>query len=158
MTYPDPDFNDAIDELVAPLRINVADRHEDFRDATVMTRISFSPRFRFFSSDQKRLLREWTGWMPTAELIAEMHVARAIDRHDRKDPLQAVEEYDRALEAAPEGPAVAEILYRRGMAAFLGNKFDIELLKMDWQAVLKNHPGTRWALHASVIEDATKGS
>ncbi|HIC22993.1 MAG TPA: hypothetical protein EYO84_06170, partial [Planctomycetes bacterium] len=93
MTYPDPDFNGAIDELVAPLRVNVADRHEDFRDATVMTRISFSPRFRFFSSDQKRLLREWTGWMPTAELIAEMHVARAIDLHDRKDPLAAVEEY-----------------------------------------------------------------
>ena len=153
MTYPDPDFNNAIDELVAPLRINVADRHEDFRDATVMTRISFSPRFRFFSSDQKRLLREWTGWMPTAELIAEMYIARAIDFLDRKNPLAAVEEYDRALELAPEGPAVAEILYRRGMAAFLGHKFDIELLKRDWQAVVENHPGTRWALHASVIAD-----
>ncbi|MGE4613612.1 MAG: hypothetical protein AAEJ46_04665, partial [Planctomycetota bacterium] len=114
MTYPDPDFNSAIGELVAPLRINVTDRHDDFRDATVMTRIPFSPRFRFFSSDQKRLLRDWTGWLPTAELIAEMHLARAIDLHDRKEPLLAVAEYDRALEAAPQGPAVAEILYRRG--------------------------------------------
>ncbi len=82
-----------------------------------------------------------------------MHLARAIDLHDRKDPLQAVGEYDRAVQAAPEGPAVAEILYRRGMAAFLGNSFDIEFLKKDWQAVVENHAGTRWALHASVIAD-----
>lgn len=153
MTYPDPDFNNAIGELVAPVRINIADRHEDFRAATVMTKIPYSPRFRFFSSDQQRLLREWTGWMPTAELIAEMYIARAIDFLDRKNPLAAVEEYDRALKLAPEGPAVAEILYRRGMAAFLGHKFDIDLLKRDWQAVVENHPGTRWALHASVIAD-----
>lgn len=153
MTYPDPDFNSAIGELVAPLRINVTDRHDDFRDATVMTRVPFSPRFRFFSSDQKRLLRDWTGWLPTAELIAEMHLARAIDLHDRKEPLLAVGEYDRALEVAPQGPAVAEILYRRGMAAFLGNSFDTELLKKDWQAVVENHAGSRWALHASVIAD-----
>ena len=153
MTYPDPELNNAIGELVAPVRINIADRHEDFRAATVMTKIPYSPRFRFFSSDQQRLLREWTGWMPTAELISEMHVARAIDLHDRKNPLAAVAEYGRALERAPEGPAVAEILYRRGMAAFLGNKFDLDLLKRDWQTVDENHSGTRWALHASVIDD-----
>ena len=91
--------------------------------------------------------------MPTAELIAEMYIARAIDFLDRKNPLAAVEEYDRALELAPAGPAAADILYRRGTAAFLGHKFDIDLLKRDWQAVVENHPGTRWALHASVIAD-----
>ncbi|MGE4618496.1 MAG: hypothetical protein AAEJ04_01660 [Planctomycetota bacterium] len=153
MTYPDPQFSESLHALTAALRINVTDRHEDFRDAAVMTKIPFSPRFRFFSSDMKRLLREWTGWMPTAELIAEMHVARGIDLHERKNPLAAVAEYDQALAVARQGPAVAEILYRRGMAAFLGHQFDIDLLKSDWQAVIENHPGTRWALHASVIED-----
>jgi len=118
-----------------------------------MTKIPFSPRIRFFSSDGRRLLREWTGWMPTTELLAEIHVARAIDLHDRKDPLAAVEEYNSALSVAPEGPAVAEILYRRGMAAYLGNKFDMDLLRKDWQAVVDHHSGTRWALHASVIAD-----
>jgi hypothetical protein len=39
------------------------------------------------------------------------------------------------------------------MAAFLGNSFDSELLKKDWQAVVENHAGSRWALHASVIAD-----
>jgi len=84
VTYPDPDFSAALDALVAPIRINIADRHADFRDATVMTRIPFSPRFRLFSCDRKRLLREWTGWMPTAELIAEFHIARGIDRLERR--------------------------------------------------------------------------
>ncbi|MEC9475828.1 MAG: hypothetical protein VX764_02185 [Planctomycetota bacterium] len=143
----------AVEQLVAPLRINVTDRHQDFGDVTVMTKVPYSPRFRFFSCDQKRLLREWTGWLPTDQLVAEMHVARAIDLHERKNPLAAVEEYDRALERAPDGPAVAEIHYRRGMAAFLGNQFDLDLLRKDWQAVVEKHPGTRWAVHASVIED-----
>ena len=118
MTYPDPEFTAALDELVAPVRIDVTARHDDFRDAAVMTRIPFSPRFRFFSCDRKRLLREWTGWMPTAELVAEMRLARGIDRLERKDPSGAVVEFDAALAAAAEGPAVAEILYRRGIAHF----------------------------------------
>jgi len=153
VTYPDPDFHQATSILVAPVRIDVTERHEDFREAAVMTKIPFSPRVRFFSSDRKRILREWTGWLPTDEFIAEMHVARGIDCHDRKNPLGAVEEYNMALSKAPEGSSVAEILYRRGMAAYLGNKFDMELLKEDWQAVVDQHPGTRWATHASVIED-----
>ena len=153
MTYPDPVFQHAATALVSPLKINVTERHPDFKTVAAMTKIPFSPRIRFSSSDGRRLLREWTGWMPTTELLAEIHVARAIDLHDRKDPLAAVEEYNSALSVAPEGPAVAEILYRRGMAAYLGNKFDMDLLRKDWQAVVDHHSGTRWALHASVIAD-----
>jgi len=154
VTYPDPDFSAALDALVAPIRINIADRHADFRDATVMTRIPFSPRFRLFSCDRKRLLREWTGWMPTAELIAEFHIARGIDRLERKDPAAAADQFDSALAASEGGPATAEILYRRGMAAFLAGKFDWQPLRRDWNRVVVEFPGTRWAHHASVIEDA----
>lgn len=153
MTYPDPEFQQAATALVAPMKINVTERHPDFKTVASMTKIPFSPRIRFFSSDGRRLLREWTGWLPTTELIAEIHVARAIDQHERKNPLGAVEEYNQALSLAPEGPAVAEILYRRGMAAYLGNKFDMELLRNDWNQVVENHAGTSWALHASVISD-----
>ncbi len=138
------------------MRINVTERHPDFSAVATMTKIPYSPRIRFFSSDGKRLLREWTGWLPTSEFISEMHIARAIDQHERKDPLAAVQEFGMALSVAPEGPAVAEILYRRGMASFLGNKFDMELLRNDWTAVVENHPGTRWALYASVIEDVDR--
>ena len=135
------------------MRINVTERHPDFKAVAVMTKIPFSPRIRFFSSDARRLLREWTGWLPTNELIAEMHVARAIDLHERKEPLAAVEEYNKAISVAPEGPAVPEILYRRGMAAYLGNKFEMELLRKDWQEVVEKYPQTRWARYSSVIAD-----
>lgn len=154
MTYSDPHFIAAIDSLVAPIRINIADRHEDFREAAVMTKISFSPRFRLFSSDRKRLLREWTGWMATEELIAEFYIARGVDLLERKDPSGAVEQFDAALAAAEDGPATAEILYRRGMAAFIAGKFDWQPLRRDWNRVVDDHPGSRWASHASVIEDA----
>lgn len=154
MTYPDPQFTSALDALVAPIRINIADRHEDFRDAAVMTKIPFSPRFRLFSSDMKRLLREWTGWMPAAELVAEFYIARGVDLLERKDPSGAVEQFDAALAVAEGGPATAEILYRRGMAAFIAGKFDWQPLRRDWNRVVEDHPGSRWASHASVIEDA----
>ena len=45
----------AVEQMVAPLRINVTDRHQDFGDVTVLTKVPYSPRFRFFSCDQKRL-------------------------------------------------------------------------------------------------------
>ena len=74
------------------------------------------------------------------ELLAEIHVARAIDLHDRKDPLAAVEEYNSALSVAPEGQRSQRFL-SQGHGGYLGNKFDMDLLRKDWQAVVDHHSG-----------------
>ena len=119
-----------------------------------MTRVRFSPRFRFFSTDGKRLLREWSGWLSPAELVAEIRIARGEDALQQVAYLEAVKEFDAALEVSPEGPAVAEILYQRGMAAFIAGNFDWPALRNDWQALIDRFPSSRWARHAEVIADA----
>ena len=154
MTYPDPLVQSALTDLVAGVRLDLGERHEDFTEAAAMTKVRFSPRFRFFSADGKRLLREWSGWLLPTELVAEMRIARGEDALHRAAFEDAVKEFDAALEISPEGPAVAEALYQRGMSAFIAGKFDWEPLRRDWQAVVEGFPGTRWARHAEVIADA----
>lgn len=153
VTYPDDTVAAEMDRFFECLKINLLDRHPDFKEVTSSAKVTWSPTF-ILSDDRGRDVRRWTGWLEPRSFIAELRLARAqraIQSGSFNDALSITG----ALLKDREGiPCVPEVLYHHGIAGFLAGDKDWGALKGAWGELAATYPNDRFGRHAAVIEDA----
>jgi len=153
VTYPDDKVATAVSASFVPLKINMLDRHPDFKTISGASRVIWAPTM-IFTDPRRREVRRYVGWLPPAGFLAELDFVQGMAAFNRGDFDESRERFttiangDDSLEIFPEA------LYWQGIAGFLAGKRDMEALKHSWERLSRDYPGSRWATHASVIEDA----
>ncbi|MEM7166580.1 MAG: tetratricopeptide repeat protein [Planctomycetota bacterium] len=153
MTYPDADVASFIAEHYVGLKINILDRHPDFKEASAGSRVIWAPTLIF--ADRRGELRRYVGWLPPQAFLAELHMARGTAAFNSGQFADARGRFDTLLAQFPEAPVAPEAMYWQGIAGFLAGDRDMDALRSSWERLAAEHPNSRWGTHASVIEDAS---
>ena len=65
VTYPHDAVIDAIKQGFAPYKINMLERHPDFKEACAGGRVMWGPTF-VIADARGREVRRWVGWLPAS--------------------------------------------------------------------------------------------
>lgn len=156
VTYPHEAVVREIEDHFAPFKVNMIERHPDFRDASAGSRVMWGPTF--VVSDARGLgVRRWVGWLPPESFVAELALARAQAAFDHgrfEDAANALRELVDRFDGGTAPEVRPEALYWLGIAGFMAGKKDWDALRGAWATLAKEYPGHRFGTHASVIEDA----
>ena len=153
VTYPHDDVVAAIGEAFVPFKINMLERHPDFKDACAGARVLWGPTF--VIADARGLeVRRWVGWLPPQSFVAELAFCRALADYTHGRFAEALAGLETLVASAGGTDIHPEALYWKGAAGFMAGKQDWGALRSAWTRVVEDYPGTRWATHASVIKDA----
>jgi hypothetical protein len=155
VTYPDPDVQRDLLAHFAGLSIDLLAKHPDLKEASGNQRIWFAPTF-IATDAAGRELRRWCGWLPPRAFRAELRFIRGYGAMQRGDLALAATLLGEAAAEFGDVPIVPEARYWQGVASFLAGKKDFQALREAWEAVAASHPGSRFGIHASVIEDAPR--
>jgi len=153
VTYPDDAVAQELDAHFHALKVNLFERHPDFKEIASAAKVTWSPTF-ILADDRGREVRRWTGWMEPRSFIAELRLARAQHaiQSGRFDDALAITAA--LLEDRDDIPCIPEALYHHGIAGFLGGGKDWTALRAAWGELTSTYPNDRFGRHAAVIEDA----
>jgi len=152
VTYPHPEVAAEVSSKFEPVKISLAERHPDFREASGGMPVPWAPTF-VFRSERGRELRRSVGWLGPDHFLAELWTARGYAAMTGRDFEAAVSLFDQAQDRSPTAPAAPEAGYWHGVARFLAGKRDMAALKESWNALRARFPNTEWAQKAEVIDD-----
>ena len=153
VTYPNQGVVAAIEGGFAPYKINMLERHPDFKDACAGGRVLWGPTF-IVSDPRGSEVRRWVGWLPAESFVAELAFCRALAAYNRGSFDEAKRGFDTLVDEAGGTEIHAEAIYWQGIAGFMAGQQDWEALGRSWRRVAEEYPGSRFGTHASVIEDA----
>jgi hypothetical protein len=153
VTYPHDSVVDAIDQGFAPYRINMLERHPDFKAACAGGRVMWGPTL-VIADARGQEVRRWVGWLPPESFVAELAFCRALAEFNRGKFAEALVGFDGIAERDRGTEIHPEALYWQGIAGFMAGKQDWEALGRSWKRLAADYPGNRFGTHASVIEDA----
>lgn len=152
VTYPDTNVQQYLADHFACLKINLFDKHPDFKTAIGNTKVMWSPAM-IFTDGKNRELRRYTGWMPAASFLAQLRLSRAMHEMNRVQFDAARTLLGEILDEFGSTEVVPEALYYHGITGFLAGGKDMAALRESWERLAKDHAGTPFATYASVIED-----
>ena len=153
MTYPNDSVIAAIEQGFAPFKINMLERHPDFKEACAGGRVMWGPTF--VVADARGLeVRRWVGWLPPASFVAELAFCRALADYNRGKFAEALAGFNAIVERDTGAEIHPEALYWEGVAGFMAGPQDWDALRRSWTRLTEEYPGNRFATHAAVIEDA----
>jgi hypothetical protein len=153
VTYPDDAVDAAIGAGFAPFKINMLERHPDFREASAGGRVMWGPTF--VVSDARGLqVRRWVGWLPPRSFVAELDFCRALADFNHGKFADALAGFVSLVERGIETEIHPEALYWQGVAGFMAGPKDWDALRRSWTRLAEEYPNNRFGTHASVIEDA----
>jgi hypothetical protein len=152
-TLADPEVGSFLAAHYAAIRFDLSRPHPDFAEATRTAKVVWAPTV-IVDDPRGRELRRFTGWLPTAEWIAEMRLPLALDHVHHRRFAEAAAELAWIAEGVPEAPAAPEALHWLGIVEFLAGGRDAAALHARWSAVRARYPGSRFARHSEVIDDA----
>ena len=154
MTYPDPDVAAFVQEHFVPTRLNMLERTPDMKEATAHAKVPWAPTL-IFGDAKGREVRRFTGWLPPRSFLAELRLVQGQFEVTRGQFATAHERFQEIEASFADTEVAAEALYWQGIAAFLAGQRDMSALAECWRRVTEQFPGTRWATHCAVIEDAS---
>ena len=152
VTYPNEMVTSLIEKSFVAFKVNMLERHPDFKEASAGRKVIWAPTI-IFADDRGRETRRFTGWLPPESFIAELELVRGFRLVNRNRFEEARGVFGSVITDYPDSPAAPEALYWHGIVGFLGGDRDMNSLQESWTQIPEKHPGTRWASHASVIED-----
>ena len=155
VTYPQQAVQQALADF-ALFKVNMMERHPDFKAASSGGRVIWGPTFIVHDARGSEV-RRWTGWLPADAFVAELAFCRAMADYNRGDFAGAEQSFAGLIETAAGTPIHPEVLYWHGAAGFIAGKQDWSALRLSWERLVADYPGHRYAIHASVIEDAATG-
>jgi len=153
VTYPHETVIDAIEDGFVAYKINMLERHPDFREACAGGRVLWGPTL-IVADPRGSEVRRWVGWLPPASFVAELAFCRALADYNSGRFAEALAGFEAIVESAAGTEIHPEAIYWQGNAGFMVGKGDWEALKRSWRRVVEEYPGHRIATHASVIDDA----
>jgi hypothetical protein len=153
VTYPHDAVIDAIEQGFAPYKINMLERHPDFKEACAGGRVMWGPTF-VIADARGREVRRWVGWLPPESFVAELAFCRALAEFNRGEFAEALTGFDAIVERDTGAEIHPEALYWQGVAGFMAGRQDWGALGRSWKRLAEKYPGNRFGTHASVIEDA----
>jgi hypothetical protein len=153
VTYPDDAVVTAIGQGFAPFKINLMERHPDFKEACAGGRVMWGPTL-IVADARGREVRRWVGWLPPQSFVAELEFCRAMAQYNNGKFAEALAGFDVIVERDTETEIHAEALYWRGIAGFMAGSQDWTALRRSWTRLAEDYPNNRFGTHASVIDDA----
>jgi hypothetical protein len=153
VTYPDASVVSAIDQGFVPYKINMLERHPDFKEACAGGRVLWGPTF-VIADARGSEVRRWVGWLPPRSFVAELDFCRALADYTHGKFADALSGFDALVDGANGTEIHPEALYWQGAAGFMAGPKDWDALRRSWTRLTEDYPGNRFATHASVIEDA----
>lgn len=153
VTYPEPTVVEAIEQGFTPYKINMMERHPDFKEACAGGRVLWGPTL-IVADARGSEVRRWVGWLPPAGFVAELSFCRALADYNHGKFAEALAGFDALVENAGDAEIHPEAIYWQGVAGFMAGSKDWNALRSSWTRLTEEYPGNRFATHASVIEDA----
>ncbi len=153
VTYPDADVANALAEHFVLYKINMMERHPDFKEACAGAKVMWGPTI-IVADARGNEVRRWTGWLDPKAFVAELDLTRALALHHSAKFQEALEGFTALVEGDTSTSLMPEALYWQGISGFMAGKMDWDALGNAWRAVAKTYPGTRFGMHASVINQA----
>ena len=153
VTYPQESVQSAIAEGFSPYKINMMERHPDFKEACAGGRVLWGPTF-VIADSRGSEIRRWVGWLSPESFVAELAFSQAqADYNHGKFPealtgFSAIVDHNHGTQIHPEA------LYWQGAAGFIAGGKDWDALRASWTRLAADYPENRFGVHASVIEDA----
>ncbi len=153
VTYPDETVVSAIEQGFAPFKINMLERHPDFKEACAGGRVLWGPTL-IVADARGSEVRRWVGWLPPKSFGAELAFCRAQADYNHGRFAEALDGFDAIVEREGGTEIHPEALYWQGVAGFMAGPGDWAALRRSWTRLAEVFPGNRFGTHASVIEDA----
>ena len=153
VTYPDASVVSAISRDFVPFKLNMLERHPDFKAACAGGRVMWGPTL-IVRDPRGGEVRRWVGWLPPRSFVAELAFCRALATHNRGKFADALTAFTRIVDDEADSEIHPEALYWQGVAGFMAGPQDWDALRRSWTRLTRDYPGHRFATHASVIEDA----
>ena len=153
VTYPNDSVVAAIEQGFVPYKINMIERHPDFKEACAGGRVMWGPTI-VVADSRGSEVRRWVGWLPPRSFVAELAFCRAFADHTHGKFAEALAGFDAIVEDDSGTEIHAEALYWQGVSGFMAGSKDWAALRRSWTRLAKEYPGNRFGTHASVIEDA----
>jgi hypothetical protein len=153
VTYPHETVVAAIEQGFVPFKLNMLERHPDFKEACAGGRVLWGPTF-IISDARGSEVRHWVGWLPPRDYVAELAFCRAQAEYNRGKFAEALAAFDAIVENETDTAIHPEALYWQGIAGFMAGPSDWDALRRSWTRLAESYPNHRFGTHASVIEDA----
>jgi len=153
VTYPDQTVVAAIEQGFSAFKINMLERHPDFKEACAGGRVLWGPTL-VVADARGSEVRRWVGWLPPRSFVAELGFCRAQADYNHGKFAEALAGFDAIVERDAGTEIHPEALYWQGVAGFMAGPKDWAALRRSWIRLVEEYPGNRFATHASVIEDA----
>ena len=157
VTYPDDSVVAAITEGFSPYKVNMTERHPDFKEASAGARVMWGPTI-VVADARGNEVRRWVGWLPPRSFVAELDFCRALADHTHGKFAEALAGFDAIVDRDSGTEIHPEALYWQGVSGFMAGKSDWTALRRSWTRLAEEYPGNRFGTHASVIEDAPEGN
>lgn len=155
VTYPEPIVVEAVERGFVPYRINMMERHPDFKEACAGGRVLWGPTL-IVADARGSEIRRWVGWLPPRSFVAELAFCRALADYNRGKFAEALAGFEAIVGSERDAEIHPEALYWQGVAGFMAGPKDWAALRRSWTRLTEEYPGHRFATHASVIEDAPR--
>ena len=153
VTYPHETVVAAIEPGFAPFKIDMLERHPDFKEACAGGRVLWSPTF-VIADSRGSEVRRWVGWLPPESFVDELAFCRALAEYNHGKFAEALAGCDAIVERDAGTEIHPEALYWQGIAGFMTGPKDWDALRRSWTRLAERYPDNRFGTHASVIEDA----
>ena len=153
VTYPHDAVIAAIEQGFVPFKINMLERHPDFKEACAGGRVMWGPTL-VIADARGSELRRWVGWLPPESFVAELAFCQALAEYNRGKFAEALAGFDAIVDRDSECAIHPEALYWQGVAGYMAGPKDWVALRRSWTRLAAEYPGNRFGTHASVIEDA----
>jgi TolA-binding protein len=153
VTYPHDCVVEAIDQHFSTFKINMLERHPDFKEACAGGRVMWGPTI-IVADSRDREVRRWVGWLPPDGFVAELAFCRALAAYNQGKFADALAGFDTVVDRDTGTAIHPEALYWQGIAGFMAGDKDWEALGRSWTRLAQDYPNNRFGTHASVIEDA----
>ena len=153
VTYPHAAVAEALGQGFSLYKINMLERHPDFKEACAGGRVLWGPTF-IVADARGREVRRWVGWLPPQGFVAELSFCRALADYNQGKFADALAGFEAIVEQHRDAEIHPEAMYWQGIAGFMAGKQDWDALGRSWRRVAAEYPESRFGTHASVIEDA----
>lgn len=147
MTYPNAEVARLLNAEFIPVRINTQDQPEVARRFHLM----WSPIL--VALDQREFpLRRIVGYIPPAEMLAELHFIRALNEMRSARPANAMQIFRQLYADFPKAHLIPEALYWDGIAAYRQSK-NKEDLWVIWRRLAADYPNNLWAAKTTLLPE-----